>query len=261
MKRIGIAKYPDHELPIEDAYVDEPALFLKWLDDESIGYTDFYPVSWFAHIGKRKGLIHLTRGPRGGIYQAKCDLEVSDRTALLDYEPYMEAFNEVREMLPGTAKLVFRKEGRTQLMNHAFWRKPGGAFARYSIAAGTVPSLRFKVSALDDLSAGEPIGTEKPKKRSGTTTFYIRNEKLRDAVRRRAKGRCEHCRCLGFQTAAGKRYLETHHIIALAAGGPDMMSNVIALCANHHREAHFGANAKELNATMLAIVQKLDANK
>jgi len=44
----------------------------------------------------------------------------------------------------------------------------------------------------------------------------------------------------------GKNYLANHHIISLAHEGIDKVSNVIALCSHHHREAHFGINAEEL---------------
>lgn len=47
--------------------------------------------------------------------------------------------------------------------------------------------------------------------------------------------------------ASGQRYLEAHHIVALACDGPDTVENVVALCPNHHREAHFGVDAEKIN--------------
>ena len=52
----------------------------------------------------------------------------------------------------------------------------------------------------------------------------------------------------------GKRYLESHHIESLGEEGPYTEENVIALCANDHREAHFGADREALAARMKQIV-------
>jgi 5-methylcytosine-specific restriction enzyme A len=40
----------------------------------------------------------------------------------------------------------------------------------------------------------------------------------------------------------------------LADGGPDHISNVIALCPNHHREAHFGTQRETLTSQFLIVV-------
>ncbi|CAH7245263.1 e14 prophage; 5-methylcytosine-specific restriction enzyme McrA (fragment) [Vibrio chagasii] len=58
----------------------------------------------------------------------------------------------------------------------------------------------------------------------------------------RANGTCEIC----YKPAPFIRktdntpYLEVHHKLPLAQGGPDTVDNVLALCPNCHRQAHFG---------------------
>jgi len=49
-------------------------------------------------------------------------------------------------------------------------------------------------------------------------------------------------------------YVETHHVFRLADQGPDTPSNVIALCSSHHREAHFGSRAAELEKEFVRIL-------
>jgi hypothetical protein len=88
---------------------------------------------------------------------------------------------------------------------------------------------------------------------------YVRDQAVRDAVMRRAKGTCEFCQQPGFMKADRTRYLECHHIIALAAQGEDRMTNVIALCPGHHREAHFGENSAAMEAEMVRIVAEKQA--
>jgi predicted HNH restriction endonuclease len=48
-----------------------------------------------------------------------------------------------------------------------------------------------------------------------------------------------------------RRYLETHHVIFLAHDGADKPTNVIALCPNDHREAHFGKRSAGIEAEMI----------
>jgi hypothetical protein len=111
------------------------------------------------------------------------------------------------------------------------------------------------VDAIDDL------GTDSP----GVATFigqrYARDPKIRAAVIRRAGGRCEYCRKLGFRCADGSRYLECHHIVALAKQGADLMINVIAICPRDHREAHFGARRAEIESEMITKVKTAEARR
>lgn len=51
---------------------------------------------------------------------------------------------------------------------------------------------------------------------------------------------CEYCNTPGFMMSNNGIYLETHHLVPLAEGGLDRINNVVALCPNHHREAHYG---------------------
>lgn len=109
-------------------------------------------------------------------------------------------------------------------------------------------------SALDDFDA--PIGVPAPPRLTKVGEFYARDPKVREAVVKRAKGRCEYCGQLGFETSSGKRFVETHHIIQLANQGPDTVDNVIGLCPNHHRQAHYGANQVELEMEFQSVLAK-----
>ncbi|MBX3625033.1 MAG: HNH endonuclease [Rhizobacter sp.] len=104
-------------------------------------------------------------------------------------------------------------------------------------------------SAIDDL------GSDTPERRTTTTSTFQRDEAVRRRVLEIAQGCCEYCRKPGFLKADGTRYVETHHIIALASDGADKVSNVVALCANHHREAHFGAEREAFEVHLVAIAR------
>jgi 5-methylcytosine-specific restriction protein A len=87
-----------------------------------------------------------------------------------------------------------------------------------------------------------------------TSSPFIRDPEVRRIVLHRAKGACEYCGQRGFAMPNGSTYLETHHIEPLCDGGPDVVSNVIALCPNDHRRAHFGMNPAEFQDELQAIV-------
>ena len=98
--------------------------------------------------------------------------------------------------------------------------------------------------ALDDFGADDPARVHY----SGWA--YLRNQQVRSAVLVRASGKCEYCGEEGFPKTGGGRYLETHHVIALANEGEDRLSNVIALCPNDHRRAHFSKEWKSIEQQM-----------
>lgn len=113
-------------------------------------------------------------------------------------------------------------------------------------------------SAIEDLEQDE-IGNDSPKYKELVALVYERDSRVRRSVLKRARGRCEYKGCASFLSRRGEPYLEAHHVISLASAGKDRPSNVIALCANHHREAHFGKDWEQMNGEFLKILAKLGA--
>lgn len=81
-----------------------------------------------------------------------------------------------------------------------------------------------------------------------TTTSFARNPDVVAEALFRAKGTCEQCkRSAPFIRALDNTpYLEIHHKVRLSYGGPDTLGNVIALCPNCHRKAHYGQSTKDV---------------
>ncbi|HVJ07887.1 MAG TPA: HNH endonuclease signature motif containing protein [Acidisarcina sp.] len=109
-----------------------------------------------------------------------------------------------------------------------------------------------KSNAIDDL------GSVTPDRSISEVWTYSRDPGVREAVLLRANGRCEFCGKLGFVKPDGTRYLESHHVIALANEGEDRVTNVMALCPNDHREAHFGERRDEIEAQMVLMLNTLN---
>ena len=134
---------------------------------------------------------------------------------------------------------------------HSFWRVE--AAKRFTAPTG---------SAINDIQSAD-MENDDPEYKLRTAGTYIRDAKVRKAVLKRAKGSCEYgssgsidAGCATFLKQDGKPYLESHHIIKLSEQGRDKESNVIALCANHHREAHFGKNWQALQEVFLRVISK-----
>jgi hypothetical protein len=92
---------------------------------------------------------------------------------------------------------------------------------------------------------GKAAGNKTPKKVTTQTESYVRDPHVVSDVLDRANGTCELCnKPAPFNKPTGEPFLEVHHVIALAEGGPDIVENAVALCPNCHREAHHGEYAE-----------------
>ncbi|MBB3763439.1 HNH endonuclease [Sphingomicrobium lutaoense] len=95
--------------------------------------------------------------------------------------------------------------------------------------------------------------------RPATIRTHQRNEYVVEHAKRRAKGHCELCRKPApFTDNDDRPYLETHHIVWLARGGPDTVENTVALCPNCHRRMHVQDRAVD-KQTLVAMTQNKES--
>lgn len=109
------------------------------------------------------------------------------------------------------------------------------------------PALEFDFTV--NRHATEPEENLEPRRKSRVVERgYERNHKLVALAKGRAGYRCEvkGCTVELFVKPDGHRYVEVHHLITMAEGGPDTMENLVCVCANHHRELHYGENRNHL---------------
>lgn len=116
-----------------------------------------------------------------------------------------------------------------------------------SVARGATPE------AFVDQFSLPPQSSQQAERRSVSGEVFVRSPEVRRRVLRRALGKCEWCKQPGFSMPDGKVFLETHHVTPLSEGGSDTERNVVALCPNHHREAHHGANRDQFRIELSAI--------
>jgi len=102
-----------------------------------------------------------------------------------------------------------------------------------------------------------PITASAKEKREAA---YYRSEALKIYVIVRSKGLCEGCGSEApFQTKKGP-FLECHHVHRLADGGPDNPQNVVALCPNCHRRAHYAKDSVDFNNKLKAVAVIAEKN-
>jgi 5-methylcytosine-specific restriction enzyme A len=81
-------------------------------------------------------------------------------------------------------------------------------------------------------------GQQKPSVRQSMVAHYERNAAVAELVKRLANGTCDLCLAPAPFVVDGVPYLECHHVMHLAKGGPDTIENTVALCPNCHRRMH-----------------------
>ena len=93
---------------------------------------------------------------------------------------------------------------------------------------------------------------EAPKRRPQETTAYDRDPIVVALRKRLSNYRCEvdGCQSEQFQVKSGEVFVEVHHLVPLADGGPDVLENTVALCPTHHRLLHHGKD-RHLLASLL----------
>lgn len=113
-------------------------------------------------------------------------------------------------------------------------------------------SINEKSKSLKNLSSDEIKAKAKSIDYSSVskkvkTTYRERNQYISEYTKERAKGICDLCgKEAPFKDKNGKPYLESHHVITLAEGGPDAIYNTVAICPNCHRRIHVLKNKNDI---------------
>jgi hypothetical protein len=197
------------------------------------GFIAFAPSKFIGYKGNRVALHMRNRATRDG---KDTNRELNRFLGRPVADPEME-----RRLVGYCEKIGVRLGDH----KHSFWRVSS------SIQIKGAPN-----SAIDDLDQTD-IGNDSPEYRQLMTRVYERDDRVRQCVLNRAAGRCEYDNCIPFTSKKSVPYLEAHHVVHLSAGGKDRTDNVIALCASHHREAHFGEKWASLNEEFLKILSKI----
>lgn len=131
-------------------------------------------------------------------------------------------------------------------------------FSAYRLTADT-EELDQKVNTLREKPLGRiPPGSAAPARLAATTTTFVRDPAVKAWVLRAAGGICEGCAAPApFKDRQGFPYLEVHHVMLLASGGSDRVSNAVAVCPNCHRRCHFALDRDEFKLSLYEKIARL----
>ena len=92
-------------------------------------------------------------------------------------------------------------------------------------------------------------------------TYRERNLHVSEYTKKRANGICDLCgKEAPFNDKSGFPYLEEHHVITLADGGPDDIYNTVAICPNCHRKMHVLKRKRDMDKLQGKILYYLLSN-
>ena len=145
--------------------------------------------------------------------------------------------------------------GEFRYINHLEEYRPDSSGQTRKVFTFLLEKLFRKGFGTASKSKGEKA--ESPKRYKSTTTVFNRREETKNYALSRAEGKCESCmEAAPFHSKKGP-FLEVHHVNELSDNGPDTPDNVIALCPNCHRRAHYSADKNQFNQSLR---RWLDAN-
>jgi hypothetical protein len=209
---------------------------IQWDD-----YSDLIPDELLRTTKEIRGYIHLVRGPRGGLSEAKCDVGIVGSRVELNYRPYAK-FNDRKGWEIGVLGIYASAKGKG--IKKVRWKD--------GIEGGRWEDAGLEVSYEDDLRAlgvseveVEGIGFEGRRKiamhvAAERDKALVKHKKL-EALRNDPLLRCEACGCSFKEVygAVGEGFCEVHHQDPISEG-PRVTTKerLSVLCSNCHRMIH-----------------------
>ena len=112
--------------------------------------------------------------------------------------------------------------------------------------------------SLRDIFASKAMSGPAPS-RISIAQYRVRSEAVRTYGLLRANGICEGCNTPApFLDEGGFGFLEVHHIHRLADDGIDEPKNIVALCPNCHRRAHYSADKLAFRKLLIKVAASVE---
>lgn len=116
-----------------------------------------------------------------------------------------------------------------------------------------------EIEKIDEKKLHDLARSKKPQsiRRIVKNEYVERDPVISKYTKGRANGRCDLCgKGAPFITKDGP-YLESHHVVWISNGGPDVIYNTVALCPNCHRRLHALNSKKDIKKLQDAISKYL----
>jgi 5-methylcytosine-specific restriction protein A len=149
----------------------------------------------------------------------------------------------------GHSPTLYLKNESFPKIAEALWKHKGVFNVSSLSRSGSIIDDTFQDTSIIDYEA---MGSDEPKRLIGKMSYVRRDSRVRRAVLKRAKGKCERASCGISRDYRG--FLDVHHILGI--GSSDRVWNCVALCPNCHREAHIAPESAKLNAELLLAAKE-----
>lgn len=166
--------------------------------------------------------------------------------------PYLSGYQPLKNIGSPKASLI-------ALVNEIWDRN-----ATFEMPTDNIDALETRIaSARQKMRASKGVNSPPPgapvSARASTTTFrFMRDPNVIAWVLETANGVCEICDTQApFLRSNGEPYLEVHHVLPLAGGGPDTTDNTVAACPNCHRQLHYGDNNGRLVRKIISKIERI----
>ncbi len=229
-------------------WIDDDPGYEQWLSEHPDGFManlNRQPQAWYFRIHRASHNLPDRRNP--GSVNPRTGNKYSKVTA-----------NQLQELIAWVNQKVPNLElGDVNYCktcdptaNSPVESEPTVDFAQYVLRADKIRA-RGKVL--------RPVGIQNPVAEHVSTAQFYRDPKVRAWVLQRADGACELCKLPApFLTDNEEAYLESHHLVGLAQGGPDTPENTAALCPNCHRKMHYSKDRGELRDCLTQIIVAME---
>ena len=142
-----------------------------------------------------------------------------------------------------SATLTLRDDRLPESFSHKLWN-----FATDLAKTAPLSSVGSSAAVINDTY--DDYGSDNPERKIAQRSGVVRDDRVRKAVRMRAKGTCERCHIHRDFTG----FLDVHHV--LGADKSDRPWTCVAVCPNCHREAHFAPDAETINMKLLKVASQ-----
>ncbi|HEX2533966.1 MAG TPA: HNH endonuclease signature motif containing protein, partial [Chitinophagaceae bacterium] len=165
--------------------------------------------------------------------------------------PYIAGYKPARNVGPKAFTQIEEALRRTRFIEDQTW-EPTTSFE-------VLQERAHRLKGAVDLKK-PPKGDHSPKRAGTNVAVYYRSPMVRAWILANAKGRCEACeRDAPFCLPDEEPYLEVHHMLPLAQGGPDIVENTVALCPNCHRRVHLSSDREAFSSLIFQKIRRLKA--
>lgn len=226
----------------------EPAeLFDTW-GQKTVTYTDFTKGAYVPNDGQKRAIANAGHNPLSGgtgvanltllvlgdrdISELKCSYYAAVRAGS-GRAPEIRIGQGLLRWITRGDQIVIGNIGK----NVYVMKTSSSLIHEPDVLAGVARSTSRDVIK-SKLATEKPLPVRKVRQ----VHDFVRDPWVVVGALLRSGGKCEMPGCSTplFPRPDGSNYLEVHHIITLAEGGPDTIGNVAALCPSCHRELHHG---------------------